>query len=237
MVILSNGLPKSGSSLICGLTADLLGAAVPRNGLDALRRATAAGEAVGRDLFVRSLDRSTLELLDRIAESEGPVVVKVHHRLTSSLRRGLDGGRLRATMIHRDPRDVVLSARDHCRRSDGAQFGEFTSIQAAIAPCRRYLKMVMPWVKRSDTLVLRYHDLVTDPVKTLDRVREYLALEASEEQLQEIVTGRERGRAPGVLQFNTGKLTRFHEEMAKEEIDLCNRKLGSFIEQLGYELS
>ncbi len=235
MIVLSNGLPKSGSSLICGLTADLLAAAVPQNGLAALRQATADGKTFGRDLFVRTLDRPTLELLDGIARRNGPVVVKVHHAFTADIRRGMDAGRLRATMIHRDPRDVILSARDHCWRSEGAQFGEFTSIRSAIAPCRRFLKMVMPWVKRSDALILRYSDLVADPIQTLARVREYLELEAADDLLREIVADRDRRRAAGVLQFNTGKLTRFREEMTDDEIAFCNRKLGSYIDQLGYD--
>ena len=86
-------------------------------------------------------------------------------------------------------------------------------------------------------MVLRYHDVVTDSVKALGQVREYLGWEASNDQLNEIVGNRERGQAPGVLQFNTGKLTRFRDEMTEQEIDFCNRKLGTFIEQLGYELT
>ncbi len=236
MIVVSNSLPKSGSTLLCYLTADLLRAAFPQTGLDALARATAAGRTAGRDIFVRTLDRTTLELLVEIAEGHGPLVVKVHHPLTRHVRRFFNRGRFRATLIHRDPRDVILSARDHCRRPGGDRFSDFHCVRAAIRPMRRYFKNVERWLDWPNTLVLRYTELVTDSAATLARVRDFLGLDVADPQLRDIAARRTKNPKPGAMQFNTGKVTRFAEEMSAEEIRYCNKKLRGIIERLGYEI-
>lgn len=236
MIVVSNSLPKSGSTLLCYLTADLVRAAYPQTGLDALARATAAGQTAGRDIFVRALDRATLRLLVEIADRHGPVVVKVHQPLTRVVRNFFETGRFRATLVHRDPRDVILSAMDHCRRTDGERFAEFHSVRTSIPQMRRYFRNVERWLDRPDTLVVRYTQLVTDAVTTLARVRDFLGIDVPEPRLRDIVSRRTENPKPGALQFNTGKITRFADEMDVDDIRLCNKKLGGMIERLGYDL-
>jgi hypothetical protein len=182
------------------------------------------------------LDRTTLKLLVEIADGHGPIVVKVHHPLTRDVRRFFETGRFRATLIHRDPRDVILSARDHCRRTGGDRFSDFHCVRASIRPMRRYFKNVEHWLDRPDTLVVRYTELVTDSAAALARVRDFLGLDVPDPQLRDIVARRTDNPKPGAMQFNTGKVTRFAEEMPAEEIRYCNKKLRGIIERLGYEI-
>lgn len=40
----------------------------------------------------------------------------------------------------------------------------------------------------------------------------------------------------GLRQYNTGKLSRYKEEMTLKEIELCNNALSNYIVKLGYSL-
>ena len=91
-------------------------------------------------------------------------------------------------------------------------------------------------MRRDDTWVIRYTDLVTDSAATLCRVRDFLEIDVSDPQVREIAALRTENPKPRALQFNTGKVTRFSDEMAEEDIRYCNKKLGRFIQRLGYQV-
>src|SRR5215471_8147671 len=109
MIVISSSLPKSGSTLVANLQEDLLAMCEPENGQGAFREAFG-----GR--FVEEITPWVAAKLMAIHEKWGSMVVKTHCRVTWSVRALVVSGVARATYCFRDPRDVILSAMDHCRR-------------------------------------------------------------------------------------------------------------------------
>ncbi|MBW2171799.1 MAG: hypothetical protein JRF69_07430 [Deltaproteobacteria bacterium] len=96
--------------------------------------------------------------------------------------------------------------------------------------------MTIAWIQSGLAFPVKYVDLVQSPVPTISGVAAYLGLDADETTITQVVTKFTSGLKPGKFQFNTGKVTRFRDEMTADEIDLCNSELSDEIVALGYEI-
>jgi hypothetical protein len=229
-------MPKSASTLLQWYTRELLAAYYPTEAQRRLRALTDGGALTGIGGYIGILDRSTVARLLEIS-SDGPVVVKTHHRLTPLLRDFLKRGDAKATFCHRDPRDVILAGIDHRTRflqKGKSTFEEFTSVQCALEETRQWCRMTCRWVDSGLACVFRYTDVVAEPKQQLARLADYLQVPAKDEVLQRIVDDEQKRRARGRNQFNRGALTRYHAEMDPRDICHCERRLGRYMRRLGY---
>jgi len=238
MLIISNAMPKSASSLLLWYTTQLLANAFPSTGQKALGQLISNREIEGSGEFVTKLnEEAMLRLLD-LSEKEGPVVIKTHHRLTPLLKLLLrSSDKIKATFIHRDPRDMILSAVDHHMRSgQEAQpaFQEWSSVSESIEAARWCCYMSCEWVESNVACIFRYTDLIRTTMKELIRLCTYLGISVDNSTLEKIIVTERTGRSPGWNQFNRGALSRYPLEMNPQEIEICNRELGSYIHKLGY---
>jgi chitin disaccharide deacetylase len=234
LIIMSNGMVKSGSTLLTHYMIDMLKRAFPDNGQEALVRAIRTGKLTGTGYYVRRLGQRGLALLEQIAGQEGPIVVKIHSDTRPLLTEALRSGRVKMTFTHRDPRDTILSGIDHCIRSKGTQFPEYTSVENALGRARWWAQIACNWISSGLPHVVRYTDLVSNPVAELARLASYLCLNGTSEMLEDIVARERAGRRHGVHQFNRGELHRYQKEMSPEHQALCRAQLGSLLDALGY---
>jgi hypothetical protein len=108
-----------------------------------------------------------------------------------------------------------------------AYFRRFTSVEASNSEVRKMCRNAIAWERSGLALVVRYVELVADPGEVLARIRAHLSPKVVDEAtIGRILREEVAGRAPGVNQFNAGKLSRFRKEMRPEEIELCNAQLG-----------
>ncbi len=231
MVIINNSMIKSGSTLLLRYTLQMLNAAYPHNGQESLQRLILEGAIPGVGWFVDPLDEKILERLIEISQTEGPVLIKIHSDTRPFLTEALKADRIKMTFTHRDPRDMILSAMDHCRRTAHQkvpEFSEFTSVSASIGPACWSAQMACHWVSSQLPLIIRYHDLLAAPVEELHRVRSYLELAISDNVLQTMVE--EEAAA-----IRDGRAFNFNQGPA--EIKACERVLGDRITRLGYLVS
>ena len=233
-IICSNGMGKSGSTLLTQYMITMLKRTFPRTGQEALIRATRTGELTGIGYFVRHLDERGLALLEQIARQEGPIVVKVHFDTRPLLTDALRSGRIKMTFTHRDPRDTILSGMDHCARSKGKAFPEYTSVANALEKARWSAQMARNWISSGLPHVVRYTDLVSNPVSELTRLASYLGFDIATEVIEGIVARERAARRYGRHQFNRGELNRYQKEMSEEDKALCRKRLGSLLDALGY---
>jgi len=144
------------------------------------------------------------------------------------------------TYGYRDPRDMILSARDHNLRSaaDGSDevFVGFKSYSKAINHARYWAGQSLLNVKNGLLHTYRYEDIVGSPVDELRRLARYLELEISDELIHLIVEEERANRSMGVNELNKAVLTRFRDEMEPELLEQCHRLLGGVISRLGYEV-
>lgn len=227
MIVISDAVPKSGSSLFFEYTRDLVYAAFPENGNQELMRRCEIGELEGGGGFIVHFGDETLDALRDICEHFGPVVVKAHYDLNESIRRAVEEGIAKVTFIHRDPRDLVLSTIDE--PEDWAP----NSLDEACDKVKWWVKQGCYWLEYEKCFDVRYFDLVTKPLETMEAVVEFLGLELPRNTLSSMVLEEERYRNH---RYNTGKALRFPDELTEDKKRMLTQELHDEILALGYEL-
>lgn len=235
LIVLSNSLPKSGSTLLRNFTTELVRLRFGAQGADALHQLGAAGRL---PLVGGFLPRPSPEHLDVLSGEDvaAPMVVKIHAALNDDLRRRI-GPCCRVTYTIRDPRDVYLSARDHALRTAQTakpMFGRFLHEDSALAALGPMLDTAIEWLQSGLAHVVRYEALVGDPAGTLARLAAFIDLEASGDEIEAIVAAERHRRAPGRNNFNTGAVDRYRSEMDTGFRERFESVLGPRMRALGY---
>ena len=243
MLILSNSLCKSASTITWWYKTELINRTTPTNGNRGLIDFVDSGAVPGRGIFIE--DPLTDQSLDRLmdyARQNGPTVVKTHCHMTPYLDQIIREGKILATYAHRDPRDVILSAIDHRDRdikSGGhVWFSQFSSVEASIPSIRGWCLKAEPWITHPQVHNILYRDTVGDPRQQIQRLAEKLKVEISNKQVDAIlsVEANRKSDKANWMQFNQAKLTRYQTEMTPAQIELCNREIGLWIEKFGYPI-
>ena len=102
MLIISNGMPKSASSLMYYYTQQLIRELHADNGCKFMEELIEAGELPGRGCFVQVLDESSIDKLLGVCRRYGPTVVKAHHELTPFLAELIRKSVVAVTFTYRD---------------------------------------------------------------------------------------------------------------------------------------
>jgi hypothetical protein len=247
LILISNGLPKSGSTLSHFYNIFLLNerfGAYATFAREAIFEATREKRLKGVWNFVEDIREDELKVLSEIAVKEGPVLVKTHCSSNQALTEAIRTGLVRMTYTIRDPRDVVLSLVDHCHHSRSTEaplFQEFTSVMEsldnkALESLKSYLRVSIDWVESGLPHIIRYADQITDPTGVISNVMRYLGVRSDERIIKAVIEKEFSTREVGKRRFNQGKPTRFRSEMTAEEFELSNHLLKEYIERLGYDL-
>ena len=174
MFILSIGMPKSGSTLFASYQRALVKKSFLQNGQQAFQRMTKEGQIAGIGHFVENFNPpGLLGKLVSLSEAEGPFVVKTHSPLTPDLNELLLAGTIKASYIHRDPRDVVLSAMDHGKRADDNPstifFRQYDSVENTLPMVGQYCRIGVAWLQSGLVEVFKYRELIENPATELKR--------------------------------------------------------------------
>ena len=240
MLVLSAGMPKSGSTLLSFYQKTILEHAIAGNGQERFEQMIREGKINGAAFFVHNLETpGILDELITLSEDIGPFVVKTHVSLTADIRTSILARRVLATYIHRDPRDVILSAIDHGKRpvknlALNIFFQRFTDVPRSIPLVREYCKTGLEWIHSGFCCEFSYHRLISDPLPVLKTFCDMLSVAVDDTFINNMVINYTVGQVTGRRQFNTGKITRYMEEMTTEDLTLCNQELKAELDQLGY---
>lgn len=233
VIVISASLPKSGSTFLFQLTRTLLGE-TGQLASDAAAARAGLKPGVGR----RPLELSmvTLTSLGRLragAAGRGSLVAKTHAPPTRRAQKFMRLAGLHATYIYRDPRDVVLSLRDHRAKHDPVE------LATAIATTRSMLEHWAAWRATPNTLALRYEELTRDPAATLASVADHLGLCVEGETIARVVAAcapkpANAAAAWSETLFNKGCAGRFRDEMTDPELAEANHAFEPWLNTMGY---
>lgn len=235
MIVLSSGMPKSGSGYYFNLTNDLLSSAghkdirqlKEKHRLESLLKYYNCN--IGEIEFVKFVPLLRLHLIGN------SFVVKTHAPPTQFLKLLVWLNVVKVTYIYRDPRDALVSsveARDKI-------FSQYRNVENSIPMVRNWLKIWEEWIGFKKVLTVRYEDLVSNPFKELKNLVNHLCIDSKRFNLDKLISKYKKDnllthKLPG-LHFNKGIAGRFREVMTKEEQELCNRYFGDYIEKMGYQ--
>jgi hypothetical protein len=238
MILISNGLPKSGTSLTFLYTMFLFKEHFGTYSEEAVAAAIENGRLKGHaKRFIHKIGMEELQELSNIARHHGPVLIKTHTAPNAHLVEAIKDGRAHMTYVDRDPRDMMLSAIDFRERTKNAQspmMQEFKSVQDSIQPIKYFLNVACQWLESGIVYRVQYRDLLTEPHKVIAGIMQHLGITINAGIIDKVIEREYTLREVGKWQFNRGILTRFHEEMSLEELELCNHELGDYIERMGY---
>jgi len=246
MIILSVGLQKSGSGLLFNLTNDML----IRGGYNDIREIR---DKYSLTDFVKyyncNIGEPTLDKIQRLTEislSGHTFVVKTHAGINQHLIESINQNQLKATVIFRDPRDVVISAMDHGKKirdnKENHTFSIYTNLEITIKSVIDWLNTIITWFELESTNILkmRYEDLIMKPEKELANLNDFLGTNINSDYQLSIF---KRYDAPNLdvfakdyLHFNEGKIGRYKSTLTNDEINQCNHAFDKYLPLLGYNL-
>ena len=255
MIILSAGMQKYGTGWYWNMTNELLMAAGHPDAREIREKYQLHSLLTTKNCNVRRLDDQAIIELDRIRQQGHTFVVKTHRRPSKLVRKLMAEGRIRATYIYRDLRDVIVSALERGRvmRETGQlhgrhfyigpqkSFAKYHTVRGAILWARfRLLPVWKAWANCDGVLMTRYEDLHADTQGQLRRLADYLDLDVSEKQIETIAAAYDRSRIKadisraGHLHLNKGVTGRFKDVFSEEQQELCRRRLGRYLQMMGY---
>lgn len=228
MILISFGVPKSGSTLAFELAKRLLEdagfrqrllpnhAILPSAGVNFLRDWTAA---------------STDALLAEVRDEEF-IAVKTHGApppdIAERVRRGHGGRPLRVHMVFRDPREAALSLLDAGRRARAgglASFREFHTLEQARDRIRSRIEFLGQWARVPGALPLLYDDLAFDTIAAIRRMADHLGVPCAPWRVRNHVLAR------AFIQFNKGVPGR-HRELTPDQDAAFQAEFGDFIREV-----
>ncbi len=255
MIVLSAGMQKAGTGWYWNMTNELLMAAGHPDAREIREKHQLQSVLTKPNCNVPKLRDEAIMALDRVGQDGITFVVKTHRRPTKLVRKLITQGRFKATYIYRDLRDVIVSALDRGRvmRETGQlhgrhyfigpqkSFAKYHTVRGAILWARfRLLPVWKAWAHCDGVLMTRYEDLHADTPGQLQRLADYLDLDVSEKQIETIAAAYDRSRIKAdisraaYLHLNKGVTGRFREVLSQEQQELCRRRLGRYLQMMGY---
>jgi hypothetical protein len=193
---------------------------------------------------VQQPTREKLDILTTPPVGDYTFAVKTHWPPSGYILKLFHEGRLKATYIYRDPRDAAVSAFEAGRklREKGIfeRFGKLQTLEDAVMKTYKWLKTWEKWHQVKDqALLMRYEDLLLDPLPQLKRLCDFLGIEVENSAITDIIEWWQPeqflSRDDIHLHFNKGKIGRFRETMGEKELELCSEKFGPYLPKMGYQ--
>lgn len=242
MIILSVGMPRAGSGWHYNLVHDLMkttGCADAREIREKYHLQTILTE-VNCNIGVLSARRLGMVAIPALMGNT--FVIKAHAGPSSTSRLMQSLGLLRITYIYRDPRDAMLSAFDYGQRAlqkgRPNAFSHLTDFKKSLDFIMEYVHIWDKWMKEKNVLIARYEDLLTNYDEEVARLVEFLQLNGSKPEVQQVTETYRPGAAEGQqgLHFYKGKIGRFRESYSAEQQAILREKLGPYLVRMGYEI-
>lgn len=237
---MSSSLMKSGSGWYYNLTNDLLSSHGGDDAREVRHRWRLGALIKDHNCRIGSLRAHRLAPLLLPHAAGRRFAVKTHATPTPALRGLIRMGAARVTFNFRDPRDIVVSALDHGARQQQAggdgRLAGLTTVDEAIEFVTGHLLPIWEaWAATPTALLVRYEELVADPVHEVLRLAEFCGVPAERADAERVVAEVGAGHSGfGALHFNRGITGRHAEVLSSSELDRCNRSFGAQLSAMGY---
>ena len=233
MLIISYGIPKSGSTLAYELVRGMLANAgfAQEFARDGEATATPPRRGAKRNF----VPRLTREKIEELVETIGPnrrIAVKTHDDFDPAMFGWLEDlqqrGDIQVIASYRDPRDICLSLLDAAERArareDGPKaFSHVQDLEHATEKVGRRLEEFRRWAALKGTLRIDYEDLAFDTGKVIDRLERTLGIVCNREQVLRYAF------SEALTQKNKAKPRRHEEELDDAQKKIMRRAFRAFL--------
>ena len=241
-MVLSVGMPRAGSGWYYNLTQELVIAA---GGVNAKVIRSKYGlknllTAVNCNLGTLSFYRLIPTLIPLLFEPS--YVIKLHAGRRLLADRLIGFGLIKPTFIFRDPRDALLSAYEYGERMTAQgltnAFTPLKTLEDAINFMDFYVKIARGWITHPGTLVVKYENLIGDYDREAKRLADFLNIDSDDNNVQMVIDQYRPDQKPKKsegLHFVKGKIGRYQDTFTSEQLTMCTRLFGDFLEEHGYD--
>jgi hypothetical protein len=241
MVVISIGMPRSGTLWRYNLIKSLVIASGGEDGLD-IRKKFFLESFIGSE----NADMKTLKA-KRLLPALAPAllgksyVLNTHARPAQFVKRMIKNGRLKAIYGYRDPRDCILSMLEYSQRDFAkysAPFLKLKTVADSIEFMKIYMRNWEEWSSLENTLVLRYEDMLTDFEGTVDNIVSYLELNLDTTKIAEIMADyqpRQKPKSGKSIHLETGIAHRSKTEFSPQQLAELNEAYAPYLEKMGYK--
>lgn len=233
LVILSNSIPKSASTLMCSLQTQLLQVISKDHRQLKDRLPSEQFEMVGR-FVVDPHSEPFLEWLSQ-KHTQGPYIFKVHALMSERLLEIIETShQVFTSLCIRDPIETFFSARDNFRKT--GEFAEFENKSSGIRKILTHYRAIWELHKKIEksSPIIDYRDIVESPLDALRR-----ALPESVKQSTEFAAACEGLDIEKVNQsashrFNYGHVSRGFDEADSNDFNFVAKELETLRKDMGY---
>ncbi len=243
MLILSIGMPRAGSGWYYNLTHDLVTASGGQDARQIRRRYHLERILTEVNCNIGALTPRRLGAVLVPSLLGNTFVVKAHAGPTPTALRLIRRGQIRPAYIYRDPRDALLSAYDNGQRAIQKgrpnAFSHLTDFDTAVDFMLDYLRIGQAWMGCEQVLQARFEELLTNYDAEVDRLVDFLALDAGGTALQAVIEKYRPGQVqPGQkgTHFNQGRIGRFRQKMTPEQQHIMAEKFAPYLSAMGYAI-
>jgi len=231
-IFLSNALPKTASTLIANYQESLLKMTNNKLGQEQLR-----AEFNGR--FISFPTQEVLENLVFISNFYGDIVVKCHWSINQLIIDLLLSGELKVTFSYRDPRDIVLSAIDHGKRSrkgldPSLSFADCQNIDDTAPKILKMLDTFNMWETLPNVHFISYENLMTNPFYEIKKMINFFEWKIPTKNILQLIKKQEDNKHQS-HNFNKGIIGRWKEEMSEDDKKATTELFYPFLKKMGYE--
>ncbi len=232
MIVISSSLQKSGSTLVFKYQNDIIKYSKKPSAQEHFNKYSYYG-------YVEKINFMIFVVLIYLNYRYGDIVVKIHRKPTLFIKLLIYSGIAKATFSFRDPRDVILSAIDHGKRSRSGldstrAFKDFENVDKGLQIVKNWTKNWYKWKRYNKVLFIRYESMMKDKMKYIRELADYLGYKLTEKEIKEMYENNEKSRDDS-WNFNVGTTYRYKTEMDEHELSICRQNLSEILSDMGYE--
>jgi hypothetical protein len=242
MVILSAGMPKSGSAYLYNILNAIFVAAGNSDARQIKAKRNLEDLMKWHNNNIGKLALKKLIRLWLISIQDGPFVVKTHNGPSLSTKALNKLNLLKIVYCYRDPRDVLLSAVDHGKRivEEGGNhtFAKMVDFDKALKKIKSWLRVWKRYNDMNGVMIVKYEDMMEKPLENAREIVDFLKISITDLQLEKIIWKFSRDNPDGErtgMHFNIAKTHRYKTEITEEQKTKCREAFSDYLQAMGYE--
>ena len=215
MIYISYGVTKSASTFLYQLTEEVLRSA----GRKPAVLSTAIKGRASPENYVDPINGAALNTV-RAEVQQNDVVIKTHGAPDSLVLTEVNEGRILASAVIRDPREIALSIVDHGTRSRFlgiADFSQFTHPIDTLDTLKEQIVRFSRWTSSSRVLVFTYDQVCFNTADTIKQIATQIGVSVEPAVVEQHFADR-----TSIGQFNKGKRNRYTELSEQDQSIFCH---------------
>ena len=237
MLIISAGLPKSGSGWFFNLINNLL-IEYGFNDVRELKKTFQLDDVLHHyNCNIEQLSKENISKLLPLIQKGFTFTIKTHCAPGKYIKDLQNTYPIKTLFILRDPRDIALSVFDHGMKQrnsgTGGSFTDILSFEDSITFSKKLYPIWKDWNEFPGSFDVKYEDLVESPVDVLTEIVDYLGLPPDNNTIKQVIEAIVPEKTTG-LHFNVGEAYRYKKVWSPNQIKYANEALQEMIENMGY---